>query len=531
LPFLLFGNLCLKAQIIPIGRTVRWAPGLSARGGIPNRTTLINVKNSPYNAKGDGETDDTEAIQAALTAAQPNQVIYLPASTYLISNTLNITNANVSIRGDGPSSTIIKYNGGSGGVSIIQAVPWLTGFGSPLTIASACTQGVSTITLASASGISVGDILVISELNPSYATATGVDGVCTWSGADDYSGSGNDQSRLMTQVNRVTSISGDAVTLERPIFLTFPAANSPAAQDMTPTYGIGIENLQVYRTGTSTGGYNIDMETVAECWVENVASICAPGAECDAHVFLTNTYACEVRECWMQGGGVNGAGQDYGVDVAAVNSDTLFEDNIFIGMRHSMVIEGGGSGNVFGYNYAVGSYMGDYPAGLTEDIALHAGEPYMNLFEGNICCMVGFDDTWGGNAYNTAFRNWLWAYSSANTAPTSFRYAVDLEDNTYSPNIVGCVLGRPGDAASMDYNYGMGVQSTSYIHGNYSCITGSTLWDPTNSDHTVPASLYYPSIPGWWNTWGALRWPAIGPDLSPMTGGTPAVIRYNEHVL
>ena len=67
---------CLAGSLqIPSGRTIHWAPGLEFRGGIPQRTVLINVKNAPYNAKGDGVTDDTKAIQRALNAAAANQVL------------------------------------------------------------------------------------------------------------------------------------------------------------------------------------------------------------------------------------------------------------------------------------------------------------------------------------------------------------------------------------------------------------------------------------------------------------------------
>jgi polygalacturonase len=68
------GNL-----VIPSGRTIKWAPGLESRGGIPHRTVLINVKLTPYNAKGDGVTDDTKGIQAALDGAGGDEVVYLPA--------------------------------------------------------------------------------------------------------------------------------------------------------------------------------------------------------------------------------------------------------------------------------------------------------------------------------------------------------------------------------------------------------------------------------------------------------------------
>lgn len=50
---------------------------------------VIDITNPPYNAAGDGKTDDTAAIQKALNDhANGNRIIYLPEGTYLVSGTL-----------------------------------------------------------------------------------------------------------------------------------------------------------------------------------------------------------------------------------------------------------------------------------------------------------------------------------------------------------------------------------------------------------------------------------------------------------
>jgi hypothetical protein len=52
---------------------------------------VYNVKAPPYNAKGDGVTDDTAAIQAAFTDAAPNGLVVAPKGIYKITAQLNIT--------------------------------------------------------------------------------------------------------------------------------------------------------------------------------------------------------------------------------------------------------------------------------------------------------------------------------------------------------------------------------------------------------------------------------------------------------
>ena len=85
----------------------------------------VNVKDAPFNAKGDGSTDDSAAIQQAIDFAKTrsfNQftpylaTVYFPAGYYLIGTSINLTNASgVWLVGDGGSyqNTIVLGNTGS----------------------------------------------------------------------------------------------------------------------------------------------------------------------------------------------------------------------------------------------------------------------------------------------------------------------------------------------------------------------------------------------------------------------------------
>lgn len=82
----------------------------------PKDGGVINVKNAPYRAKGDGVTDDTAAIQKALSAyPNQNKIIYLPNGTYLVSNQLQWpagrsgnTYKRTILQGQNRARTIIK---------------------------------------------------------------------------------------------------------------------------------------------------------------------------------------------------------------------------------------------------------------------------------------------------------------------------------------------------------------------------------------------------------------------------------------
>ena len=80
--------------------------------GIPTSyTTVINVKDAPYNATGDGVTDDSDALIAALTVAETagGGVVYLPDGTYQSSKVIFIHGNNVILKGQSVSGTKIRF--------------------------------------------------------------------------------------------------------------------------------------------------------------------------------------------------------------------------------------------------------------------------------------------------------------------------------------------------------------------------------------------------------------------------------------
>ncbi len=87
---------------------------------MPTDTGVVNVRD--FGAKGDGVTDDTKALIAAIDAAGPDtgpnfwrtRIVYLPPGTYLVSDTLTHHYANgrfasgMILMGDSPSNTVIR---------------------------------------------------------------------------------------------------------------------------------------------------------------------------------------------------------------------------------------------------------------------------------------------------------------------------------------------------------------------------------------------------------------------------------------
>ncbi|MEU4236046.1 glycosyl hydrolase family 28-related protein [Actinoplanes sp. NPDC026619] len=104
----------MLAAGVPLAAS-RIVPGLAADG--VTTELLINVKDPQYGAAGDGRTDDTAAIQAALDAAAPNPIggragrVYLPPGDYLVGPL--VIGQRVTLEGAG-LATRLTFKAGAG---------------------------------------------------------------------------------------------------------------------------------------------------------------------------------------------------------------------------------------------------------------------------------------------------------------------------------------------------------------------------------------------------------------------------------
>lgn len=85
---------------------------------------IIDVKKAPYNASGNGVSDDSAAIQQAINdaAASPGSTVFFPVGTYYHSSDLTVSGANTSLRGFNKVNTtltgaLVTLNSSGGSVS------------------------------------------------------------------------------------------------------------------------------------------------------------------------------------------------------------------------------------------------------------------------------------------------------------------------------------------------------------------------------------------------------------------------------
>src|ERR1700676_709181 len=213
--------------ILDASRAIDWsAPVVGIQGGIPSRTTVCATLNP-------GASSST--ISAAIAACPAGQVVFLNAGAYALSSGINFGGRNnVTLRGAGPGSTILNFNGGDGcygqGGDVCMANS--TGFwegnaatqpggGNAADWTAGYARGTTQITLSSTSGLTVGSVLILDQANDASDTGgTFVNDDMTYSqqgGAPgrNINGVDYDQQQFVT----VTAVSGNSVSISPGLYM------------------------------------------------------------------------------------------------------------------------------------------------------------------------------------------------------------------------------------------------------------------------------------------------------------------------
>jgi hypothetical protein len=560
------------SSIIPSDRLIDWSKAgvwdvRYNTKGIPtypvgiNLTGLTSYGGYPLDNK--GVTDSRNAINAALTACPNYQAVLLGPGSYRIgpSGGLSIPSYKV-LRGTEPFTvtpltTLILDHGVADGVNAVSFSASGTGY-TPVVNIISCAKGSDTVTVGSVSGFSVGDQVIVDELNdPDLVDISDVDFPttgCTWCSRDNGA-------RALGEVKIIKAINTGARTMqfERPLYRSY--WNSPqVCRDVAVgnrKINAGVESLMITSDGSAPGQNcdAIDFMRASYCWAKRVET---RNIHYKNIILQYYNIGCEIRECFTHGvpATYSRAG-NYSIVFMRQNTDCLVEDNILYHVHSGIALGSGGStANVLAYNFILNEHHDTQSNWFLGGTGHHGAHPYMNLWEGNYARKLFHDTIHGSSSHSVWFRNKMTGYpvstaeweEDPNQPTVTQEMAVcNIPAITYYISVVGNILGtedfqtvyetypislttkqiwKVGTASqnSQGGQTDFKTVSTLLRHGNYDYVTHSTVWDPGISDHALPYSLYLAAKPVFF---GGLSWPAFGPDLSPIESNIPAKYRFD----
>ena len=534
--------------------------GMQSVGGIPNRTTICGSVLTPLG----GGMDDKPQILTAINNCTPGQVVQLGVGRFLIgeSETLNVEKG-ITIRGctqtsncatsamtddcnassgtsaNGTVGTGANFTGSPYCATILDSSAWgavvsganiaanngcnlngcvpnpviTLGLGypesannswtTPTTLTADAAQGDTKITVASVSGFSVGQWVLLNQgNNPSFqadpAAGTGyATGGMVYASPDFLNSTGSSlvdgkqsatnrlawqlhsptitgdecgtvascfvfcaytqslcsttDGYVVNEIKKIIAINGNTITFDSPLTIAFQTSLVSRLYAPTPlafVQNVGIENLTIH--GASSGG--VVFNVCAYCWAKGVESDTWFGGG------MSSTYSAriEINKSFIHHyvhPASNGA--EYGINLQTT-TEAYIVNNISVLNGKGMVMKAGGAGSVVAYNYM--DMIPGVPPTFVELGAngSHLAGSHHMLFEGNWSHNLDDDSTHGSAFYHTRFRNlgtairspYLYYFSGQSNSGFTI---TDSAGSNCNGNSSGCGVLRA--AGVQEYNY------------------------------------------------------------------------------
>ena len=506
------------------------------RGGVPERTNYVTL----------GTTATVQQVQAAINAAPSNSYIQLLSGTYAFAVSLYFNgNDGVELRGDTnswPPTTIFAptdNSGSDGYINIynpyhqsladaeIHAPDWTAGY----------TRGTTNITVSSTTGLEVGDIVILDQLNDdvNVATGNGTEGLC---GTCDMDVSGT---HVMQQHAEVLAINGTTVTITPPIFATnWQSGLSPRMlfqSDQSGGHYNGLRSLWITTTNDahthSTGWKQVSARTVKDFYVKDCVIQNSPFHG----IKLTDLLRFTITGTTFTSNTTHNS-QCYSIAGFQVGSGLVY-DNIFSPYTSGFNTAGGCEGNVSAYNYMTNSqFEANYPPvpPIASSFGFHGGFAQYILIEGNWVQKIDADNIHGTSGLNTILRNVSsgWQINISNNA-----FPIEISSSNHSYNVIGNILGHAGYQDTYEHdgigdtgtkpiwllvggwaNNDSGVKNTLIRLGNYNTFNGAIPAAETLTN-ALPNSYWLSAKPDWF---GNLTWPPYNPSNTSAAETSPTNI-------
>lgn len=334
------------------------APTQSPQRPIPQPTTQINVMD--FGAKGDGTTDDSEALQNAIKHLEDKKqagVVLLPEGRYLLKNIVYVRSSGVVLRGVGTRTEILADLQGNGlnwkAPIVLQGKACSTWW--PLQ--KDAKVGEDTLTLPTDHKVKVGDTVEIVAEDSQEKHALG----------------GKPLLRDQFDLVVVKAVSNDTLTLQRPLRLNFPTERKARLCVPTLLRDVGVEELSLRSLNDAeTNGILVTRAEYPFVRGVHLSQIVRFGVH-----FVRTREARIEHNTYRNARRFGGGGQGYGFEIMT-SVDSWIRFNHVYHVRHGIALQFGTSGTRVQHNEIVRS-----------DLA-------------------GVDVHGEYNHHNTVEHNWLW---------------------------------------------------------------------------------------------------------------------------